>query len=468
MKHPPLVAFACLLLALFPEFSSAQTSSTPRAILDAEGKQLVPGGYVTITEDAKGNVRYTPDDYLRMVRMGANFQVIRTTLGRLGGWKGRTGDPKYLDQLDSMVRMGRDAGLKTIFKLVIYDLRPFGTEDWDAIYHNTDGAQDTLLAAWAKLWTRYQDDPSVFGYDLLNEPQRGLNPDEAICSRDELLPTLRRLADAMHAVSPEKWALYQPLYRETGTGEGPFQPMTEPFGRERIIYAPHLYSMDLIKMNQLLNRYMSEAALSEAPLLLGEWGPATDIAVDTDPAAQAPYSKVYRATSNTLDRRGVGAIKAWFCGTRTPLRSKERPVPFTWAIFSDSSPAGKVERKFITDALARPRPLVIAGLLKSYRYAFPTRTLEIHLIPNAKLGSSRIFIPANRHYSGGFQIRVGPDLKLVQDPNSRTLRTEHEAGSKAHQQAEQIRWDDKHQHLVIEKWIDDAQPLTVTVTPLDI
>ena len=85
--------------------------------------------------------------------------------------------------------MGQDAGLHTISKLVIYDLRPFGKEQSDAIYHNTNGTQDALLAAWNKLWTRYKDEPSVFGYDLLNEPQHGLNPDEALCSREELLPT---------------------------------------------------------------------------------------------------------------------------------------------------------------------------------------------------------------------------------------------------------------------------------------
>ena len=111
----------------------------------------------------------------------------------------------------------------------------------------------------------------------------------------------------------------------------------EPFGRDRVIYAPHLYSMDLAMMNKTLDRYVREAALSQAPLLLGEWGPATDIAADTDPKKQDATPRSIRRPPTHLDQRGVGAIKAWFCGTRTPLKSKKRTDPFTWAIFSDTS-----------------------------------------------------------------------------------------------------------------------------------
>jgi hypothetical protein len=441
-------------------------SPTNAIIHDAQGREIIPGGYVAITEDGKGAIHYTPDDYRRMVRMGANFQVIRTALGRLGGWPGKKADPAYLAQLDDMVRMGREAGLQTIFKLVVYDLRPFGDAQWDAIYQNTDGTQDTLLAAWSKLWARYKDEPSVFGYDLLNEPQRGLDPDEERCCREGLLPTLRRLADAMHAISPAKWALYQPLYRETGAGDGPFLPMTEPFGRERVVYAPHLYSMDLPMMNKTLDRYQREAALSQAPLLLGEWGPATDIAADTDPKKQDRYTKVYQATANALDQRGIGAIKAWFCGTRSPLKSKKRAEPFTWAIFSDKSPTGQVERKFITDTLARPRPLVIAGHLERYGFNFVTRILEVSLRPDAKLGSTEIFVSADRFYPDGFRVEVGLGLVLVLKPGEAQLSTLNSADATHREQASLVHWDADSQHLVIKKWGVAPPSLTVRIAPL--
>ena len=465
MKIIQLIIAALLLLPLIiPAFAEDGVKSF--AIHDAQGRELIPGGYVAITEDGKGTIHYTPDDYRRMVRMGANFQVIRTTLGRLGGWPGKKADPTYLKQLDEMVRMGREAGVKTVFKLVVYDLRPFGDAQWDAIYQNTDGAQDALVAAWSKLWIRHKDEPSVFGYDLLNEPQRGLDPDEERCCREQLLPTLRRLADTMHAISPAKWALYQPLYKEIGTGEGPFLPMREPFGRERVVYAPHLYSMDLAMMNKTLDRYLREAALSQAPLMLGEWGPATDIAADTDPKKQERYTKVYQATANALDQRGVGAIKAWFCGTRTPLKSKRRTDPFTWAIFSDTSAVGHVERKYITDTLARPRPLVVAGHLERYGYDFTTRTLEVSLSPDGRLGSTEIFVSADRFYPEGFRVEVGSGLVLTWTPGDAQLRTVKSADETNREQARLLHWDADSQHLVIKKWIGAAPRLTVTIAPL--
>ena len=60
---------------------------------------------------------------------------------------------------------------------------------------------------------------------MINEPRRGLDLDEARCSREYLLPTLRRLVDALHAVSPGKWATGQPLFKMNEQGsENPFDP----------------------------------------------------------------------------------------------------------------------------------------------------------------------------------------------------------------------------------------------------
>ncbi len=237
-------------------------------------------------------------------------------------------------------------------------------------------------------------------------------------------------------------------------------------GRERVVYAPHLYSMDLAMMNKTLDRYLREASLSNAPLMLGEWGPATDIAADTDPKKQERYTKVYQATANALDQRGVGAIKAWFCGTRTPLKSKKRTAPFTWAIFSDNSPTGQVERKFITDTLARPRPLVVAGHLERYGFDFTTRTLEVSLVPDATLGSTELFVSADRFYPDGFRVEVGSGLVLAWTPGEAQLRTVKSVDETDREQAGFIHWDADSLHLVIKKWIDAAPRLTMTIAPL--
>ena len=219
-------------------------------------------------------------------------------------------------------------------------------------------------------------------------------------------------------------------------------------------------------MTNTLDAYAREAALSHAPLLIGEWGPATPLAVDASPERQAAFTKVYQATASALDHRGIGAIKAWFCGTRTPLTSKARPAPFTWAIFSDTDAVGHIERKYITDALARPRPLAVAGRLERYGYDFAARTLEVSLKPDAELGGTVIFVPADRFYPDGFRVEVGLGLVLALKPGDAQLRTVKCADETRREQARLVHWDADSQHIVIKKWIVAAPALTVKIAPM--
>ena len=465
MPSPFSRIFLFLVFTLTPLVATAGPAA--RFIPDENGRELVPGGYVAITEDSKGVIRYTADDYRRMVRMGANFQVIRLSLGRLGGWPGTKADPGYPAQLDEMVKLGREAGLKTIFKLVVYGIRGFDTTQWDALWKNTNGSQDALLEAWRGIWIRYKDDPSVFGYDLLNEPKLGLGPDERRCVGENLMPTLRRLIDAMHAVSPGKLALYQPLFRDAGQGVGPFTPMTESIQRDRVIYAPHMYTTDLKAMRATLDRYEREAALSGAPLLLGEWGPSVALTVDSDRNRQEFYTKVYQQTASDLDRRGIGGIKAWFCGSRSPLENRKSNTKYTWAIFSDSSPTGKIERKYLIDPLARPRPLVVAGRLDDYRFNFDTRTLDVTLKPDAKQGGTEFFVSADRFYPAGFHIRIGEGLVMEWKPAGGGLHVVHGAEANDRKQADQIRFDEKNLRLIVEKWVTPPPSLALKIIPVN-
>jgi endoglycosylceramidase len=455
-----------LLLAFAVMSSGAFGEPAARFIPDEIGRELVPGGFVAITEDRKGVIRYTPEDYRRMVRMGANFQVIRLSLGRLGGWPGAVADATYQEQLDEMVRMGREAGLRTIFKLVVYGIKSFGTQQWDDLWKNTGGSQDALVESWRKIWVRYKDDPSVFGYDLLNEPQLGLDPDEQRCVRECLLPTLRKLVDAMHAISPDKWSLYQPLFRDKGNGVGPFTPMLESLGRERVIYAPHMYTTDLKVMRETLDRYGREAALSKAPLLLGEWGPSVALTVDSNPQKQQFYTNVYQATAGALDNRGIGGIKAWFCGSRSPLENKKSKTKYTWAIFSDPSPTGQTERKYLVDPLARPRPLTVAGRLDDFGFHFAQRTLSVTLKPDAALGATEVFVSADRFYPTGFQVEIGMGLVMALRPADRKLHVVNSASVRDLQQADWVRWDEEKSRLVIEKWVEPPSQLSLKITPL--
>jgi hypothetical protein len=242
--------------------------------------------------------------------------------------------------------------------------------------------------------------------------------------------------------------------------------MKESIGHSRVIYAPHMYTTDMKTMRETLDRYEREAALSKAPLLLGEWGPSVALTVDSNREKQAVYTKAYQETAADLDRRGIGGIKAWFIGSRSPLENKKTKTKYTWAIFSDTSPVGQVERKYLVDPLARPRPLVVAGRLDDYGFNFETRTLEMSLKPNAALGGTEIFVSVDRFYPEGFRVEIGEGLVMALKPGDKQLGIVKSADESDLHQARAIRWDDGKLHLIIDKWVEATPRLAMKILPL--
>ena len=279
----PLIipAVCCLLImnSVFAENPTAAKQGHPCWLPDGQGRYFLPHGYVTVTEDPTGPVRYTADDYQRMLRYGANCQVIRLTLGKLGGWPGYALQEDYLRQVDEMVRLGREAGLKTAFKMTVYGIKGFASQEgWNLLLGSHD-RQQSLIKTWRIIWTRYRNDPSVFGYDLLNEPFRGsLAESYEQVTNERLIPLYRKIIDNLHLISPEKWALYQPLLldkEDRGPGKLPMAPMDLPLDRKKIIFAPHGYFPNAQLHAKAIQRHLREAEISSAPLMMGELGRQT-------------------------------------------------------------------------------------------------------------------------------------------------------------------------------------------------
>ena len=391
-------------------------------------------------------------------------------IGLIGAWPGEQVDPKAMANFHELVRLGRAAGMRTIFKLVFYGVHPFGDQQWDMLWNNTDGTQEKVIEGWTRIWTRYKDEPSVFGYDLLNEPTRGFDDDYEGIQSEKMLPLLRRMTDSVQAISPEKWVLYQPLLRKPEDQKiKPRDPAVgndEPFGRERVIYAPHLYQMNTDVIAPMLEAFERQAMISKAPILLGEWGSPIYSDTDGNPGQEALYSRVYQETVNEMDRRCIGGIKAWFCGARKPIPVKGPRKWMTWSIFSDRSPAGRIERKYLMDVVVRPRPLVVAGRLERYGNDFSESCFEMELRTNPALGATEIFVPAERHYPHGFRVEVGSGLTLLHEGGASELRGIHAATAGDREQAKRIRWDDAKQRLIVEEWIGTTRKISIRVMPI--
>ena len=462
-KFPPnIYSIVCLLLLILPLTLPAQIK---HALRDTEGRHIVPRGFVVTTNDGGGEVFFTSDDYTRMARMGSNVQVLRLELGKLSTFPGCQVEEGYLEKLDSLVVMGRNMGIKTVFKMTVYGVNDFS---WEAFWLNQKREHQTYLAAWKLIWNRYKNNSAVIGYDLVNEPQK-LTMDITYdrLTNEYLLPLYRFLIDEYQQIDNSKYCLIQSIFMNKGEAinYNQYAEIKTSVHREKVIFSPHIYQEKIPYILPTMARFDKEAALQEAPILIGEWGFPTFDTTDstmTGSLGQLKYQEFYIRTAEIFDSMGVGSIKAWFAGNR----KKQHFLPggpSTWAIFSDANAVGTVERKYITDIIARPYPQVIAGDIHAFRYDFATRSLDIELQADNSKGASKIFIGADRHYPDGFTIMCNDELVLSHNPlkpNGLIVQK-----SNSNYNPTDVIWNDALQQLVILTWPVDKDRIHLKIVP---
>jgi hypothetical protein len=247
--------------------------------------------------------------------------------------------------------------------------------------------------------------------------------------------------------------------------------MKVPIHRENIVYAPHIYEGDKSRIPVWMKQYRMDAALSEAPLFIGEWGAATFDRVDSSIAWQHRFIDFYIETAGVFDSMGVGTIKPWFTGTtfkgaRPEWEGWDKDwwqAPYTWSIFSDNKSVGTVERKYITDILARPYPQVISGDIESFKFDFPARSMDLFLQTDNSKGASKIFVGADRHYPDGFSIICNEGFVMFVNPLStkgiEVYKSEWDSNPS------DFIWDDSRQQLIVLRWPVDGENLHLRIVP---
>ncbi|MDQ8183167.1 cellulase family glycosylhydrolase [Pelagicoccus sp. SDUM812005] len=451
-----------LVLATLLAMAPAAFAQIKHGLRDEQGRHVVPRGFVVNTNDAMGQIEFFEDDYARMVRMGANFQVIRLELGRVSEFPGCQVEEAYLQKLDRLVRRGREAGIQTVFKMTVYGAKGFG---WESFWANENNAQGTYLDAWKVIWERYQDNVFVVGYDLVNEPRKltmDITYDEL--TENYLVPYYERLIDAASEYSDSKLYLCQTIFMNKGEAIefNQYAEIKKPIDRPNVVFAPHIYQEKLPYIEPTMQRFDKESDMLNAPILIGEWGFPTYRSADGSVSEQLEYISHYTRTAEIFDQMGVGSIKAWFLGTRK-YNNFLPGGESTWAIFVDEQAAGTVERKYITDIICRPYPQSIAGDLMSFMYHHATRTLEVAVKADNSKGASRIFVAADRHYPDGFTVSCGDDLVLTMSPlDNGRLRV---VKSPQDSSPSDFVWNVATQQLVVLQWPLDGEEIALTISP---
>ena len=462
MKRTALV----LILGLLAVANCHDAAPMNNGLRDEDGRHIIPRGFVVVTSTGGHDLMFDAGDYHRMVRLGANFQVIRLELKKLSRYDGCEVDAGYLEKLDTLVRLGRDAGITTVFKMTNYGIRNWS---WEGFWANQNREHDLYLDAWKVVWERYSEEPAVYGYDLLNEPRKlSMDITYDLLVKEHLIPLYHRLIDAHNEINAAKFCLVQSIFQNKGhkTDGVQYTEIRYPIDRPNVVFAPHIYQRNMDQITPELERYEREGALLEAPVFIGEWGyptyfDGTDNSLSGE-IGQLKFIEFYTHTAQEMDRLGMGAIKAWFLGSKT-FQDFLPEGPSTWAIFTDKELNGTAERKYITDIIARPYPQVIAGDIKSFLFDHATRTLRLSIEPDNSKGASRIFVGANRHYPDGFTIRTGDGLALALNPLKATGLEVLRSGAESN--PSDFIWDESRQQLVILKWPVDQTDLDVSISP---
>lgn len=149
-------------------------------------------------------------------------------------------------------------------------------------YANTDGIRDAFVATVARLAGELADEPAVAGYDLLNEPNVVLPPDESSARYTELvsdLVTAVRAAEVGAGGFPHLLFL-EPMVLFPLPGTLPAEGFTDD---RDIVFAPHNYAESIgpriLTVEQTADIDAATATERGWPLWIGEFG-----VFDTTPA----------------------------------------------------------------------------------------------------------------------------------------------------------------------------------------
>jgi endoglycosylceramidase len=355
-----LLAYALSLPAnTFAGTESAWLSTQGNHFVASGGSRLDLRGFVTITNYFDGTpVTYTEKDFQRMRELGANYQSIRIGAKSIGAW-GKAGmDPAYLPKLDSMVLMAKQAGMHTNFKLTIYDVDEFmglwKKRTWRHLWENNHREQEQIVQAWKVLWEHFKDEPSVIGYDLLNEPEKGgLAVSQTEFEQSYLTPFYQKAIATLQSIDQRHYAMFQPMY-DTASFSG-------TLNASRIIYAPHFYPnfRNYFKRDDFstrtyiptLNQFLRDADRNHATLFIGEYGMPWKPGNDGNATLEKQYEDMEFYTVSLFKKYGLGYSRPWYADDKAAAHFLG--ITLNWAVIKGTGGLDGPLRTIITDPFAR-------------------------------------------------------------------------------------------------------------------
>jgi endoglycosylceramidase len=280
---------------------------------------------------------------------------------------------------------------------------------------------DHLLDAW-RLVVRHYRGGNMVGFDLLNEPLDSNDIDGF--EHDTLSPFYRRAIETIRDTRARQVIFLEPpVIRNFGVRAHP-----EPVGDTNLVYAPHLYTTtfglpdlkytgDRAAVTADYAQAAAEAAEQGAPLWVAEYGGNTSA------------SGGFLAATELFLTHSVAEQEARLLGSAF------------WAYFpSDNTfslvDAAGAEKGELVDIFARAYPMTTAGVPQAIAWDPAARTFDFtfaedpaHTVRDPTI----VFVPAARHYPGGFVVDTSPGVTARFDPRKSILVVRRDRSEALHE-----------------------------------
>jgi endoglycosylceramidase len=150
-------------------------------------------------------------------------------------------------------------------------------EAWDRFYRDADGVQSRLVAVWEHLATALADEPSVAGYDLLNEPGHGRGPTAPaaglLTEFGPLGDYYARAIDAIRRAEADAGIEPRPVYFEHSVAGN--QPPVGFSDDPGLVFSPHIYGGSIVTFLTVDQNWDAMLALADGygtSIWVGEYG----------------------------------------------------------------------------------------------------------------------------------------------------------------------------------------------------
>jgi endoglycosylceramidase len=160
------------------------------------------------------------------------------------------------------------------------------TEAWHRFYGDADGVQSRLVAVWEHLAGALAGEPSVAGYDLLNEPGYGRG-EAAPAGLLDPFPALgdfyARATEAVRRGEADAGVEPRPIFFEPAVNGNP--PPADFSDDPGLVFAPHLYGGSIVSFLTVDQHWDLTLSLAEqwgTTIWVGEYGWWDDPADDPD------------------------------------------------------------------------------------------------------------------------------------------------------------------------------------------